>query len=602
MKILRSNLQLISLCFQGSRTWVICTFLNVLINPVRNLMVDVLLIGTIYNMIGQAKPFKALIPFFITLILFYLITILFESFLNAKIEPIGSIKIQKHIDRILCENAADVDLAMFDNAKFYEENILSVENYANVAKNAVENTASFFAYLIGGLLSIGLIGSIEPFMAGFIGLSVLLSMIISDRKKKHSLACEKQRASLRVRENYVHRVFYSKEYAKEFRSYPQLVEMNLSLFEKVENENATLTKSFGKKNFVCDLLSTINSRVLMYWTVMLLMVIVIYFRGNIEPGSLLIVTVSIATAALLIGAITNTVPEMANLHHYKETFDRFLSCSKNRRALKGKLQVTNIDLIRFDHVSFTYPGEKHPALSDVSFTVTPGEHLVIVGLNGSGKSTIVKLLLGFYQPDSGSILINGIDIQKLDVDSYLSTVACVFQDVIPYALPVEKNISTAEDSCDFDKMNKVLEDTCLVEALDKNTLQSEMTKEFSSHGTVLSGGTMQKVALARALYRDSSMLVFDEMTSAIDPETELRIMDVIERVGKDRIVVQISHKLSCVKKGSKILYLENGQIAEAGTHRELLERKGKYYELFSHQAEKFKMETRKNKLREEIWT
>ena len=113
---------------------------------------------------------------------------------------------------------------------------------------------------------------------------------------------------------------------------------------------------------------------------------------------------------------------------------------------------------------------------------------------------------------------------------------------------------------------------------------------------------MQKVALARALYRDSSMLVLDEMTSAIDPETELRIMDVIEYVGKDRIVVQISHKLSCVKRGSKILYLENGHIAEAGTHRELLEKKGKYYELFSHQAEKFKMETRKNKLREEIWT
>ncbi len=602
MKILKSNLKLISLCFHGSKPWVICTFLNILINPIRNLMIDVLLIGTIYNMIGQGRPFETIIPFFIVLILFYLMTIFFEGFLNAKIEPAGSIKIRKHIDRILCENAAAVDLAMFDNAKFYEENIFSVENYTNIAKNAVENTASFFAYLLGGLFSIGLIVGIEPFMAGFILLSVLFSMIISGRKKKLNLAYTKQRASLQTRENYVHRVFYGKEYAKEFRSYPQLVEMNLSLFSKVEDENLKLTNSFGRKNFVCDLLSIINSRVLMYWLVMLLMVLVIHFRGDVEPGSLLIVTVSIATAALLIGAITNTIPEMANLRRYQENFDRFLSYSKKRRARMGKIQVTNIDSICFDHVCFTYPGEKHPVLLDISFTVAPGEHLVIVGLNGSGKSSIVKLLLGFYQPDSGSILINGIDIQKLDLDSYFSTVACVFQDVIPYALPVVNNITASEEACDSDKMQQVLKDTCLVEALDKNTLQSELTKEFSSDGAVLSGGTMQKVALARALYRKASMLVLDEMTSAIDPETELQIMDVIERAGKDRIVVQISHKLSCVKKGSKILYLEDGHIAEAGTHRELLEKKGKYYELFSHQAEKFKLEKMKNKLREEVWS
>lgn len=601
MKTLKSNLKLISLCLQGSKIWVICTFLNLLINPIRNLMIDVLLIGTIYNMIGQEKSFKAIIPFFLILIIFYLVTIFFEGFLNAKIEPIGAMRIKRHIEHILCENVANVDVAMFDNAKFYEENVFSVENYANIAKKAVENTASFFAYLLGGLFSIGLISGIEPFMVIFIGLSVLFSMIISNRKNKISLTYNKQRASLRTRENYVHRVFYSKEYAKEFRSYPQLVEMNLLLFSKVENENAKLTKSFGKKNFICDLLSIVNSRVLMYWIVMLLMVIVINFRGDIEPGSLLIVTISIATAALLIGAITNTVPEMTNLRRYQENFDRFLSYSKERRATMGKIKIASIDSICFEHVSFTYPGEKKPVLSDVSFTATPGEHLVIVGLNGSGKSTIVKLLLGFYIPDSGSVFINGIDIQRLDKDSYLSAVSCVFQDVIPYALPVVNNITASEEPYDSDKMEKVLKDTCLIEDINKEVLQSEMTKEFSSQGTVLSGGTMQKLALARALYRESSMLVLDETTSAIDPEAELQIIDVIEHIVKDRIIVQISHKLSCVKKASKILYLEDGHIAECGNHRELLEKRNKYYNFFSHQAEKFKQETIKNKLREEIW-
>ena len=601
MKTLKSNLKLISLCLQGSKLWVIFTSLDILINPIRNLMVDVLLIGTIYNMIGQAESFESVIPFFVILVFFYLFTIFFEGFLYAKIEPIGAMRIKKHIERILCENVANVELAMFDNAKFYEENVFSVENYANTAKKAVTNTASFFAYLLGGLLSIGLIAGIEPLMVVFIGLSVLFSMLISNRKNKVNLAFNKRRSSLRTRENYVHHVFYSKNYAKEFRSYPQLVEMNLSLFSKVENENSKLTKAFGIKKFVCDLLSTINSRVLMYWIVMLLMVIVIRFRGNIEPGNLLIVTVSIATAALLIGAITSTIPEMASLRRYQETFDRFLSYAKERREKMGKIKISSINSICFEHVSFTYPEENHPVLSDISFTAVPGEHLVIVGLNGSGKSTIVKLLLGFYQPDSGRVLINGIDIKELDVDSYLSTVSCVFQDVIPYALPVDKNITTTQEPYDPDKMEKVLKDTCLSDVLYKDVLQSEMTKEFSSKGTVLSGGTMQKLALARALYRESSMLVLDETTSAIDPEAEIQIMDVIEHIGKDRIVVQISHKLSCVKKASKILYLEDGRIAESGSHRELLEKKNKYYDLFSYQAEKFKRETEKNKLREEVW-
>ncbi len=601
MKTLKSNFKMIAMCYRGSKAWVILNALDILINPIRNLTIDVLLIGLIYNMISEGRPFRTLMPVFGALIVFYIGTAIYEGFLHAKVEPNGSIKIQRHIDRLLCENAADVELSMFDNAKFYEEKVFTVENCTRIAKKAVTNTASFFAYLIGGLMSMGLITGIEPMMLIFIAISILFSLLISKRQKKVELALNEKRSKLLARENYVQRVFYGREYAKELRAYPELAEMNLSLFTEVEKGNKKLTKAYGLKKLACNLLSLLNSRVLMYWLVMLLTVLLIQYRGDIEPGNLLIMTVSIATAALLIRAITNTIPEMTNIRSYQEKFSDFLSYAKKRHESMGSVKIDKVETIEFEDVSFTYPMEEAPVLHHISFQTRADEMLVIVGLNGSGKSTILKLLMGFYPPDSGRILINGIDMRELDMDSYLAAVSCVFQDVVPYALPVETNITAEKSAPEGDRLRKVLADTCLSDALDREALQKDLTKQFSKDGVVLSGGTLQKLALARAFYKNASLVILDETTSAIDPESEMQIIESMERMKKGRILVQISHKLSNVKNSSQILYLENGQIVESGTHHELVEKKGKYYELFLYQSEKFEREQRKHKLKSEEW-
>lgn len=601
MKTLKSNFKMIAMCYRGSKAWVILNALDILINPIRNLTIDVLLIGLIYNMISEGRPFRTLVPVFGALIVFYIGTAVYEGFLHAKVEPNGSIKIQRHIDRLLCENAADVELSVFDNAKFYEEKVFTVENCTRIAKKAVTNTASFFAYLIGGLMSMGLITGIEPMMLIFIAISILFSLLISKRQKKVELALNEKRSKLLARENYVQRVFYGREYAKELRAYPELAEMNLSLFTEVEKGNKRLTKAYGLKKLACNLLSLLNSRVLMYWLVMLLTVLLIQYRGDIEPGNLLIMTVSIATAALLIRAITNTIPEMANIRSYQEKFSDFLSYAKKRHESMGSVKIDKVETIEFKDVSFTYPMEEAPVLHHISFQTRADEMLVIVGLNGSGKSTILKLLMGFYPPDSGRILINGIDMRELDMDSYLAAVSCVFQDVVPYALPVETNITAEKSVPEGDRLRKVLADACLSDALDREVLQKDLTKQFSKGGAVLSGGTLQKLALARAFYKNASLVILDETTSAIDPEAEMQIIESMERMKKGRILVQISHKLSNVKNSSQILYLENGQIVESGTHHELVEKKGKYYELFLYQSEKFEREQRKHILKSEEW-
>lgn len=614
-KVLKANFQMIGLAWRGSRAWVILTMVDYIINPIRNLTIDVLMIGYIYNVISERKSFSTLIPIFCALVLFYTVTAFYEAFFYGKIEAFGNVKIQRYIDGILCESAGNAPVWLYDNKEFYEKYIFSVENCTDTVKGSVTNLASFIAYGLGGLMSIGLIAGISPIMIVFIVLSMIFSLWISNYRKKVNLQYDEHRTSVASKENYIHRLFYMKEYAKELRAFPELTDLHLHLFRETEEEHGRLAKKYGTKSFFCSFLNLLNSRIFMYWLVMLLTVFMIARGTRIQPGSLLIMTVSIATASLLINAIGYTIPEMSNIMRYKQRFDEFLQNTEKRGLKDGNVKIARVDRVCFEHVSFTYPGETKPTLQDVSFETKEGEQLVIAGENGAGKSTIFKLLLKVYQPDSGRILINGIDLSEIDTKSYRETLGVVNQDVNLYALSVRENITAlaagqedskrlwaaVRDSAFLDQMTVAKDSGVLEQSVDGQYLDREMTREFASDGVVLSGGNRQKLAIARALYQNATLLLFDEITSAIDPDTEMQIMESIHQKREGRVTMMISHKLSCVKGADKILFLKDGKIREEGSHSELLEKKGLYYHLFQYQTEKFARDARYSELEKETW-
>lgn len=214
----------------------------------------------------------------------------------------------------------------------------------------------------------------------------------------------------------------------------------------------------------------------------------------------------------------------------------------------------------------------------------------------------MKLLLKFYVPDSGNIYVNGIDIREIDEQSYREAFGCVFQDVNLFAMPVYQNIVLGDQLDDWKALKEVLKKSGLSEQFPtEQACHAEITKELSEDGITLSGGNAQRVAIARALYQNTSVLLLDEATSAVDVETEQAIMDSVAKAGQDKITFLISHKLSCVRKADRILFLENGKIVESGNHQELTERKGKYYELFKKQADQFEKEVVEQTLEREEW-
>jgi ATP-binding cassette, subfamily B, bacterial len=247
--------------------------------------------------------------------------------------------------------------------------------------------------------------------------------------------------------------------------------------------------------------------------------------------------------------------------------------------------------IVFDQVSFHYPGSDRAAVSDLSLTIAPGEHLAIVGKNGSGKSTFVKLMCRLYDPSSGRISLDDRDIRSYDLQSYRKRFSVLFQDYLQFALSVDKNIWLGNVELPAD--NSVIRNMAALSGA-HDVIQSlprayeTILGKVLSDGEQLSQGEWQKVALARALFRQADVTILDEPTSWMDPEAEQEFFEKFHAVSEGRTAIMISHRLSTVKMVDRIVVMENGRIIEIGTHAELVMKRGRYFELFETQARSYR--------------
>lgn len=242
--------------------------------------------------------------------------------------------------------------------------------------------------------------------------------------------------------------------------------------------------------------------------------------------------------------------------------------------------------LEFHNVSFKYPSSSEYALKNVSFKITSNSQTAIVGVNGSGKTTMIKLLCGFYKPQEGYITLNGIKIQDYDRDAYLDLFSVVFQDFKIFAFPIGENVAA---SVEYDE-RKVWQ-ALKIAGLDKKTqslsnqLNHYIYKNIDMDGTDISGGEEQKLAIARAFYKDAPFIIFDEPTAALDPVAEAEVYTKFNQIVGDKAAVFISHRLSSCRFCERILVFDQGKIVQGGTHDELLQnRNGKYFELWNAQA------------------
>lgn len=234
--------------------------------------------------------------------------------------------------------------------------------------------------------------------------------------------------------------------------------------------------------------------------------------------------------------------------------------------------------IEFDHVSFTYEGNDHPALDDVSFKVNDGETVALVGPSGGGKTTAASLIPRFWDVSSGTVRIGGADVRDIDPHTLMDRVAFVFQNDHLFKTTVLENVRAARPQASETEVYEALSAAQCDDIIAK--LPDGIHTEINTSGVFLSGGEQQRIALARAIIKNAPIIVLDEATAFADPENEVKIQKALRNLTKNKTVIMIAHRLSTVVSADRILVLENGKLIEEGAHNELLKKDGKYAQMW----------------------
>ncbi len=308
--------------------------------------------------------------------------------------------------------------------------------------------------------------------------------------------------------------------------------------------------------------------------------------GTISIGSFTMYTGAVTSFSVAFRKVLDSLMEIRAYDTYYEKLDEYLNLPKTLRGGSERIDANRAHFIEFRNVSFKYSGSDTYALKDVSITIPFGQKLSIVGENGAGKSTFVKLLTRMYDPTEGEILLDGVNIKKIDYDQYMSFFSSVFQDYRLFSFSVKDNVALAQPM-NKDRVKEILEYVGFNEKLCRlqNSIDTSVFKNFDEEGFEPSGGEGQKIALARALYKDAPIVLLDEPTAAMDPKAEYELYQKFNEMVQGKTAVYISHRLSSAKFCDVIAVFSKGQIIEYGSHDELYSKGGVYAGLFLMQSQ-----------------
>lgn len=491
------------------------------------------------------------------------------------------------LNKKLYDKARQLDEESYDNPDFYNNFILTIES----SSDNIQNLLGLVRNYVGNIILLFSIGSVLLTIDSVCLVIILffIGVFSPISKKIGNLQMQRRVDNTRFhrRSDYFQRIFYLQDYCKEVRMNnisPLLIERyNDAATDVVKNQ-----KYYWKRISGFYMLQESGIQVFGFMFVLpLYLGYCVLVRNSLSAGEFVAAfngAFSIASSInfLTVWAVAVFSERGKMIEKYREFLRADFSVSDGEKtAEKGTPKE-----IRIENLSFTYSGNSEPTLENINLTVKPYEKIALVGYNGAGKTTLTNLLLRLYDPTEGSILIDGEDIREVTVDSHRDRFAAVFQDFRLFSLNVGENVAL-DKSYDSERVKEALYHSGFGKEL-KNGTETELLREFDDEGIMLSGGESQKIAIARAFYKDCPYVILDEPSANLDPVAEYNLNKAMTEAADNKTVIFISHRLSTTVHADRIYVMEKGRIIESGSHEELMTLDGTYARMFNLQAEKYR--------------
>jgi ATP-binding cassette, subfamily B, bacterial len=560
--------------------------------PASQAWVGKLIVDGVVASIQSAQDAEQVRRVFIYLLLELGLFLLSTAFNHGRrlIQQLIQLQLANRIRGEIIAKALTLDLAYFEDSDFYDrlQNARREGGYKpveliNDTFLIVQNSITLISFAL-------LMLRFSPWLVVVLLATSIPSFIAETRYSERGFRLLTRRAPETRQVNYLSRLLTEDTAAKEIKLFnlgATLLNRYTTLFDKFFEEDKSLALRRATAGFALGLIATLGFYGSYAWIVWYTV------QGKISLGDMTLYLAIFRQGQSTFQSILSAMGNIYENNLFMANFFEFL-CLEPRMKIARQQRKLPRPLrggIEFREVGFRYPGSEEWALRGVNLIIRPGEKIALVGHNGAGKTTLIKLLSRLYDPTEGSILIDDIDIRDLDPVELQQRIGVIFQDFVRYHLPVRENIGFGQ----IDAMDDVGRIAAAARKSGAQEVVEELPEGYETmlgrwfhDGHELSLGQWQKIALARAFMRDAEILVLDEPTASVDARTEYEIFQNFKALTEGKMAILISHRFSTVRMADRIAVIEEGRIAELGTHDELLRREGTYAELFSMQAEGYR--------------
>lgn len=569
------------------RIWI-DIFHSLLVN-LENIFWAVFFLRFIIQSIEIKQDYFYIIKSMMFISLFILVNRLFRAWYENFYKRESDIHIMQSLKIMMFKKSFVVERIYYNNPGFYDNYRKAVEFVDNVLFQAFNSISKMIGTLFMCISVFTVLFTIDPVGLIFLMFPLLGILIFENLLNKNNYELFQKQVPQSRKKDYIKQVFFERRFAADQRMTNIGIELN-DEFTIASKKNISIINKAAPKRILLSFLQEVFKNRIPFSIILIYIIYMVMVKQSIGAADVSVMLLGLVQLSDTFGALLSDIIQIDNYANYSKFLFDFLDMQDNIEKLNtGVRDYSFNSQIVINNLSFGYTADR-PVLKNIDLTIKKGQKIAVIGHNGAGKTTLVHMLLRIYNPDTGTIMMDGKNISDFDLKQYRQLFGCVFQDFNIFAMSIAENVAL---SFVKDDMIEVVREALRVSKLEEkiknlpDNISSILTKEFDEKGIEFSGGEYQRLAIARAYMKDSNLLILDEPTSALDPIVEDELFNSFLSIGRDKTVIYILHRLSYAKMADVILFMKDGEIIERGSHAELMEMNGCYAELYNIQSQMY---------------